>query len=66
MPNEILHGPLACIANNIIIRTTLIFIALVILTEYFKMYSLIEGYNTVSKKEKIDLKKLADVFRNEY
>ena len=66
MPNKILHGALACIANNIIIRSALIFIALVILTEYFKMNSLIEGYNTVSKKEKIDLKKLAHVFRNEY
>ena len=30
------------------------------------MNSLIEGYNTVSKKEKIDLKKLADVLSNEY
>jgi hypothetical protein len=66
MPNEILHGALACIANNTIIRTTLIFIALVILTEYFKMYSLIEGYNTVSKKENIDIEKLAAVLRNEY
>ncbi|MGK0448399.1 MAG: hypothetical protein ACJA2M_002189 [Polaribacter sp.] len=66
MPNEILHGALACIANNIRIRTTLIFIALVILTEYFKMNSLIEGYNNVSKKENIDIKKLADVLSNEY
>jgi hypothetical protein len=46
--------------------TALIFIALGILIKYFKMYSLIAGYNTMSKKEKenIDIKKLADVLRN--
>ena len=48
------------------ISTALIFIALGILIKYFKMYSLIAGYNTMSKKEKknIDIKKLADVLRN--
>lgn len=48
------------------ITTAILFIVLGILVRYFKMYMLMAGYNTMSKDEKaeVDVKKLANVFRN--
>ena len=48
------------------IVTATIFIILGILIKYGKMYSLIAGYNTMSKEEqeKYDIKGIATVFRN--
>jgi len=48
------------------VLTALIFIFLGILIKYGKMYNLIAGYNTMSKKEKkkVDIKGIATLMRN--
>ena len=48
------------------ILTAIIFIFLGVLIKYGKMYFLIAGYNTMSKKEKekYDIKGIATVFKN--
>jgi hypothetical protein len=46
------------------ILTAIIFIVLGVLIKYGKMYFLIAGYNTMSKKEKYDIKGIATVFKN--
>lgn len=48
------------------ILTAIIFIVLGVLIKYGKMYFLIAGYNTISKKEKekYDIKGIATVFKN--
>ena len=48
------------------ISSAIIFIVLGVLVHYFKIYLLITGYNTMSKKEKaeINVMKLAHFFGN--